>query len=163
MIAAVALLAIVAVAGWTRTPTASPIATTGLNQPAGVYGQGQTLPQQNAGYVQPADCAEPLAIRQAGYAPDQLQPVETRYVSSSRPRVIRYLNNPENEVVVDGGREVAVRKRGRSTGKSVAIVGGSAGAGAAIGALAGGGKGAALGAVTGGTAGFIYDRLTHNR
>ena len=33
---------------------------------------------------------------------------------------------------------------------------------AAIGALAGGGKGAALGAVSGGTAGFIYDRLTHN-
>ncbi len=48
----------------------------------------------------------------------------------------------------------------RSTGKSVAIVAGSAGAGAAIGALAGGGKGAAVGAASGGTAGFIYDRLT---
>lgn len=51
-------------------------------------------------------------------------------------------------------------KQGRSTGKSVAIVAGSAGAGAAIGALAGGGKGAGIGAATGGTAGFIYDRIT---
>jgi hypothetical protein len=51
----------------------------------------------------------------------------------------------------------------RSTGKSVAIVAGSAGAGAAIGALAGGGKGAAIGALSGGAAGFIYDRLTAHR
>jgi hypothetical protein len=51
-----------------------------------------------------------------------------------------------------------VAKKGRSTGKSVAIVAGSAGAGAAIGA--GGGKGAAIGAASGGTAGFIYDRVT---
>jgi len=39
-------------------------------------------------------------------------------------------------------------------------VAGSAGAGAAIGAIAGGGKGAAIGAASGGTAGFIYDRVT---
>ena len=51
----------------------------------------------------------------------------------------------------------------RSTGKSVAIVAGSAGAGAAIGALAGGGKGAAIGAASGGVAGFIYDRFTAHR
>ena len=51
----------------------------------------------------------------------------------------------------------------RSTGKSVAIVAGSAGAGAAIGTLAGGGKGAAIGAASGGVAGFIYDRMTHNK
>jgi hypothetical protein len=51
----------------------------------------------------------------------------------------------------------------RSTGKSVAIVAGSAGAGAAIGALAGGGKGAAIGAASGGVAGFIYDRMTAHR
>ncbi|MBL8233515.1 MAG: hypothetical protein JNL98_33775, partial [Bryobacterales bacterium] len=48
----------------------------------------------------------------------------------------------------------------RSTGKSVAIVAGSAGAGAAIGGIAGGGKGAGIGAISGGTAGFVYDRLT---
>jgi hypothetical protein len=51
----------------------------------------------------------------------------------------------------------------RSTGKSVAIVGGSAGVGAAIGALAGGGKGAGIGALAGGGGGFVYDRLTRNR
>jgi hypothetical protein len=50
----------------------------------------------------------------------------------------------------------------RSKGRSAAIVIGSAAAGAGIGALAGGGKGAAIGAASGGTAGFIYDRLTHN-
>lgn len=51
----------------------------------------------------------------------------------------------------------------RSTGKSVAIVAGSAGVGSAIGAIAGGGKGAAIGALSGGGAGFVYDRLTHNK
>jgi hypothetical protein len=51
----------------------------------------------------------------------------------------------------------------RSTGKSVAIVAGSAGTGAAIGAIAGGGKGAGIGALAGGAAGFVYDRLTANK
>ena len=53
--------------------------------------------------------------------------------------------------------------RDRSFGHSAAIVGGSAGVGAAIGALAGGGKGAGIGALAGGGGGFIYDRLTHRR
>jgi hypothetical protein len=51
----------------------------------------------------------------------------------------------------------------RSFGHSAAIVGGSAGGGAAIGALAGGGKGAGIGALAGGVGGFIYDRLTHKK
>ena len=56
-----------------------------------------------------------------------------------------------------------VVRRQRPFSHSAAIVAGSAGAGAAIGALAGHGKGAAIGALSGGAAGFIYDRLTHNR
>ncbi len=51
----------------------------------------------------------------------------------------------------------------RSTEKSALIVAGSAGTGAAIGAIAGGGKGAGIGAIAGGAAGFIYDRLTANK
>ena len=50
----------------------------------------------------------------------------------------------------------------RSFGKSALIVGGSAAAGAGIGALAGGKKGAGIGAIAGGLGGFIYDRATAN-
>ncbi len=56
-----------------------------------------------------------------------------------------------------------VRRHHRSTGKSALIVAGSAGTGAAIGAIAGGGKGAGIGALAGGAAGFIYDRMTANK
>ena len=60
-------------------------------------------------------------------------------------------------------RRPRVVTRERSFGHSAAIVGGSAGAGAAIGAIAGGGKGAGIGALAGGAGGFIYDRLTHKK
>jgi hypothetical protein len=46
----------------------------------------------------------------------------------------------------------------RSPGKSAAIVGGTAAAGAIFGALAGGGKGAAIGAAVGGVGGLIFDQ-----
>ncbi len=82
------------------------------------------------------------------------QPVE-RTVYNDRPRA--YNNGyVERTTVYD-------RHHHRSTKKSIAIVAGSAAGGAAIGALAGGGKGAGIGALAGGGAGFIYDRLTHNR
>ena len=54
-------------------------------------------------------------------------------------------------------------RQGRSTKKSVMIVAGSAGAGAAIGAIAGGGKGAAIGAIAGGVGGLVYDRITAHK
>jgi hypothetical protein len=51
----------------------------------------------------------------------------------------------------------------RSTAERVAIIGGGAAAGAAIGGMAGGGKGAAIGAMGGAAAGYIYDRMTKDK
>ena len=60
------------------------------------------------------------------------------------------------------GRDYGYYSR-RSPGKSAAIVGGSAAAGAVVGALAGGGKGAAVGAIVGGLGGVIFDQATKHR
>jgi hypothetical protein len=64
-----------------------------------------------------------------------------------------------NEIVLDSGKSVAISTRpfiavAEATKKrDAAIIGGGAGLGAAIGAIAGGGKGAAVGAAIGGGAG----------
>jgi hypothetical protein len=146
MIGALSLLGVAAVAGWTRQPTASAYSP---------------VPVQSATYGTETDnCTQP-AYSNAAYAPDEAYNA-SRYRTYNRPRVVRTASAPSSNYV-ERERETVVRKRGRSTKKSVAIVAGSAGAGAAIGALAGGGKGAGIGALSGGAAGFIYDRLTHNR
>jgi hypothetical protein len=56
-----------------------------------------------------------------------------------------------------------VKKKKRSWQREALIIGGSSGAGAAIGAVAGGKKGAAVGAISGGVAGLIYDLATRNK
>jgi hypothetical protein len=51
----------------------------------------------------------------------------------------------------------------RSWEKEAMIIGGSAGAGTAIGAIAGGKKGAGVGAAAGGVGGLIYDLVTRDK
>jgi len=82
-------------------------------------------------------------------------PVARSYVASRTVAVSDV--TPEREVAP------AVAKKKRSLKQEALIVGGSAGAGAAIGAVAGGKKGAAVGAVSGGIAGLIYDLATRNK
>jgi hypothetical protein len=59
--------------------------------------------------------------------------------------------------------EPVVAKKTRSWEREVLIVAGSAGAGAAVGAVAGGKKGAGIGALSGGIAGLVYDIATRNK
>ena len=51
----------------------------------------------------------------------------------------------------------------RSWEKEALIIGGSAGAGTAIGAIAGGKKGAGVGAAAGGVGGLLYDLMTRDK
>jgi hypothetical protein len=105
--------------------------------------------QDQEGVTRPWNQGPTTKPSAAGRAP-------TSYNDSVEPA---YQNN---ETVRDAYGE-PVRRHHRTTDQSALIVAGSAGTGAAIGAIAGGGKGAAIGAISGGAAGFIYDRLTANK
>jgi hypothetical protein len=145
---AVAVAAVLAITGCSRSLTpASAYAADAVVNTQPVYADQAAAPYQEDPAAAP--CAQPMA----GYVPPSY---DSRYgVRMVRPRQVVV-----QPLVYEQRREV---RHGRSTGRSVAIVAGSAGVGAAIGAIAGGGKGAGIGAIAGGSGGFIYDRMTHNR
>jgi hypothetical protein len=144
----VAGLAAVATAGWMRQPVAVPVAT-----PAGITSNFQ--PPVDVQLDAPLPVATAPHTATATPARSYQKPVPVTTASSrSRRMPVAY----DDRVVTDDRPATVEHKR--STGKSIAIIGGSAAAGAAIGGLAGGGKGAAIGALSGGAAGAVYDRMT---
>lgn len=155
----IVILAVVAAIGWARarstqnltTPLANPTnadtaATYGYSATATpAYSQEGPEPYENV--IQPpvvvrAPETAPLYGPAAAYAPPPYAPAPAY---PPEPRY-RYEDHHHH----------------RSKKKEVEIVAGSAAAGAAIGAVAGGGKGAGIGALAGGAGGFLYDRLSHH-
>jgi hypothetical protein len=94
-----------------------------------------------------------------GYYPSIPPPIYVRQAEAPPPEPV-YESAPVTHRTYRTYRERR-RHHGRSKKHSIEIVAGTAAAGAAIGAIAGGGPGAAIGAISGGGAGFVYDRLTH--
>jgi hypothetical protein len=96
----------------------------------------------------------------------ELYPVELQNPAVSRDRFVR--SEPRViarrvEQPTTSSRSLVTPKKTRSTKDEVLIIAGSTGAGAAIGALAGGKKGAAVGALSGGVAGLVYDLATRKK
>ena len=157
----------------------NPSAAYGTTAPLNSYGNPQAgYPAQPAAldqYGNPAPVAPGPAASYGNYggghvvysaSPFGSEPVVEQAPPPPPPIVAQepapvYESAPPRYHYRHGHRYVVTRRRPFS--HSVAIVGGSAAGGAAIGAIAGGGEGAAIGALAGGAGGFIYDRLTHKK
>ena len=136
-------MALVATAGWLRQP-----------QPVAVVPSHFNVPQELATDAPALPSLTPQATSKAAVT---ATPVAQRARRAEPQRIV------ESERSADVRRTTEPVVQKRSTKESAAIVGGSAAAGAAVGAIAGGGKGAAIGALTGGAAGLVYDRMTHKK
>lgn len=166
MMAAIGALAVIAVFGWTRHSETAPQAVLPNASVAPVYDAGAGY-ADNAPVADTPSYAYSNSIRTISPAPALAPQYPAPEPAPQYRDGDNYVNRDryEERGYVNRGREENTRvvTRERPTSHSLAIVGGSAGAGAAIGALAGGGKGAGIGALSGGAAGFLYDRLTHRK
>ena len=103
------------------------------------------IPQRQA-----SDVRSVYLVDSEGLHPVQLKENASRQDVIRAPAIVQRRSEPQ-------------RAGTRSWQKEALIIGGSAGAGTAIGAIAGGKKGAGVGAAAGGVGGLIYDLLTRNK
>jgi hypothetical protein len=104
-------------------------------------------------FIPAKQAREPHAIYMRdneGLHPVQVKPNATRDEVAKSPAIVE--KQPETP-----------HTNKRTWEKEALIIGGSAGAGTAIGAVAGGKKGAAIGAAAGGIGGLIYDMATRDK
>jgi hypothetical protein len=99
---------------------------------------------------QASDVRSVYLVDNDGLHPVQLKEHASRQEVIAAPAIVQRRSQPQ-------------RATTRSWEKEVLIIGGGAGAGTAIGALAGGKKGAGVGAAAGGVGGLIYDLLTRDK
>jgi hypothetical protein len=104
-------------------------------------------------FIPSAKAREPHAVylrENDGLHPVHMQENATREQVASAPAIVERRAEPAHT-------------NKRSWEKEALIIGGAAGAGTAIGAMAGGKKGAGIGAAAGGVGGLIYDIMTRDK